>query len=40
MKTWNVLGILVLAVLGSAGAQPRYDILIRSGRVLDGSGNP
>ena len=40
MKTWNVLGILVLAAFGSAVAQPRYDILIRGGRVLDGSGNP
>ncbi len=40
MKTWNVLSILVLAAFGSAVAQPRYDILIRGGRVLDGSGNP
>ena len=40
MKTLNVLVILVLAAFGSAVAQPRYDILIRGGRVLDGSGNP
>ena len=40
MKTWNVLAVFVLAAFGSAAAQPRYDILIRGGRVLDGSGNP
>ena len=40
MKTWNVVAIIFLTAFGSAAAQPRYDILIRGGRVLDGSGNP
>jgi hypothetical protein len=37
---------LVLAILLALGAAPftqtpaRYDVLIRNGRVLDGSGNP
>ena len=40
MKIWNALGLIVLTAFASAVAQPRYDILIRGGRVLDGSGNP
>ena len=42
----NPAGRLLLALLallitaGSVGAQPAYDVLIRNGRVLDGSGNP
>jgi N-acyl-D-amino-acid deacylase len=35
------LGVLALTGGGSAGTQsPSYDVIVRGGRVLDGSGNP
>jgi N-acyl-D-amino-acid deacylase len=43
MRTSVLLGLLVAMAPGSAFAQsdaPLYDIVIRDGRVLDGSGNP
>jgi N-acyl-D-amino-acid deacylase len=43
MKTLATLGIVALAALGTtlaAQPAPRYDLLIRNGRVLDGTGNP
>ena len=44
MKAWLAsFGVVVLAVLTAGlAAQPaaRYDLLIRNGRVLDGTGNP
>jgi N-acyl-D-amino-acid deacylase len=37
----GVAGVLTVAAHGSRAAQPeRFDLLIRNGRVLDGSGNP
>lgn len=42
MRFARWIGLLGLLAAGAAGAQPpeRYDVLIRGGRVLDGSGNP
>jgi N-acyl-D-aspartate/D-glutamate deacylase len=34
------LGLLPAAVVGQATEPPRYDVVIRGGRVLDGAGNP
>ncbi len=35
-----LFALLLLLFVSSAQAQPHYDIIIRNGRVLDGSGNP
>ena len=35
-----LLTIALLASANSASAQERYDVILRNGRVLDGSGNP
>jgi len=45
MKTGSAISACVLAAIFSTGmaaqpGAPRYDLLIRNGRVLDGSGNP
>ena len=40
MKTWTALGIFVLLHSRYRRRSTTYDILIRGGRVLDGSGNP
>lgn len=39
---WRSFSVFLstLAIAGSASAQGQYDVLIRNGRVLDGSGNP
>jgi N-acyl-D-amino-acid deacylase len=37
MRTWKCIGTLLLALAPAAAAD--YDILIRNGRVIDGSGN-
>jgi N-acyl-D-amino-acid deacylase len=36
----TVFGCLALAAFTVTKAQPSYDLLVRNGRVLDGSGNP
>ncbi|HWP38654.1 MAG TPA: amidohydrolase family protein [Gemmatimonadales bacterium] len=38
--SWFVACATVLLVPGGARAQERFDVLIRGGQVLDGSGNP
>ena len=38
MKRW--LGVWLLMMVATAGLAQDYDILIRNGRVVDGSGNP
>ncbi len=38
--TWLCAVLILLAVRASTQAPARYDVLIRNGRVLDGSGNP
>jgi len=40
MKIHRLAILLALAVAAPAAAQDRFDVLIRGGRVLDGSGNP
>jgi N-acyl-D-amino-acid deacylase len=36
-----VTGLIVLAVLSAAGAQqPDFDLVVRGGRIVDGTGNP
>jgi N-acyl-D-amino-acid deacylase len=40
MRTLLLLAVLLLAAATSTEAQQAYDLVIRNGRVLDGSGNP
>ncbi len=41
MKTALVLVVLIFTLIaGVAGQQPGFDLLIRSGRIVDGTGNP
>jgi N-acyl-D-amino-acid deacylase len=38
---WAVIsGAFIAAAMASAQAQPDFDVLIRNGRVMDGTGNP
>ncbi|HEX2719306.1 MAG TPA: amidohydrolase family protein, partial [Gemmatimonadaceae bacterium] len=41
-RRWSLRVLAFLVPLVAAGAQspPRYDVLVRGGRVLDGTGNP
>ena len=38
MKRW--LGVWLLTMVATAALAQDYDILIRNGRLVDGSGNP
>jgi len=41
LKLWRCCALLAALCAGSANAaQPEYDLLIRHGRIIDGSGNP
>lgn len=40
MKSFSVLLLLILFFLPEFAANDTYDIIIRNGRILDGSGNP
>ncbi len=40
MNTRRVLLLFILATSALAGAADRYDLILRGGQVLDGSGNP
>jgi len=42
MKRWTPVFLLIVTctLLGRAGAAPPYDLVLRGGRVADGTGNP
>ena len=40
MKTVRVCGLILLGYLGALAQSPKYDVLIRGGRIIDGTGNP
>jgi dihydroorotase/N-acyl-D-amino-acid deacylase len=40
MKSAPLLALLLLALGPPAAAPPRYDLILRGGRVVDGTGNP
>ncbi len=39
VRGFALLGVVLAAVMGAGPAQT-YDVIVRNGRVLDGSGNP
>jgi N-acyl-D-aspartate/D-glutamate deacylase len=38
--TCRLVGLVLLLFMSVHGAEPRYDLMIRNGRVVDGTGNP
>ena len=40
MKVTQILLLLSVVAFGNALAQDNYDIIIRGGKIIDGSGNP
>src|SRR5437763_2690652 len=40
MRSSSVLVVLALCGFDAAAAEPVYDLVIRNGRVVDGTGNP